>query len=61
MYFLKMFKIDYFTFIYFLTSKIAVLSNGLPLLNRILFFSEKQAILRNVYLFYKLWYTVQGV
>jgi hypothetical protein len=56
-----MFKIDYFTFIYFLTSKIAVLSNGLPLLNRILFFSEKQAILRNVYLFYKLWYTVQGV
>jgi hypothetical protein len=46
-----MFKIDYFIFKYFLTSKIAVLykkmSNGSPLLNGILF-SEKQAILRNV-------------
>jgi hypothetical protein len=47
-----MFKMDYFIFKYFLTSKIAVLykkmSNGSPLLNRILFFPEKQAILRNV-------------
>jgi hypothetical protein len=39
-----MFKIDYFIFKYFLTSKIAVLhkkmSNGSPLLNGILFFRK---------------------
>jgi hypothetical protein len=46
MYFLKMFKIDYFIFKYFLTSKIAVLykkmSNGSPLLNRVLFFPKNK-------------------
>jgi hypothetical protein len=41
-----MFKIDYFIFQYFLTSKIAVLykknANGSPLLNRILFFPKNK-------------------
>jgi hypothetical protein len=43
-----MFKIDYFIFKYFLTSKIAVLhkkmSNGSPLLNRILFFPKNKLL-----------------
>jgi hypothetical protein len=43
-----MFKIDYFIFKYFLTSKIAVLykkmSNVSPLLNRILFFPKNKLL-----------------
>jgi hypothetical protein len=51
----KMFKIDYFIFKYFLTSKIAVLykkmSNGSPLLNRILFFPKNKlfSVMSNCY------------
>jgi hypothetical protein len=46
-----MFKIDYFIFKYFLTSKIAVLYKKCLMITTFkphTFFSEKQAILRNV-------------